>query len=419
MVSGHVGSSGNGVPAQAAVFVCYVPGLDARLVDERLTPHLSRLRRDHGTVQIRTFPSTELVPTIVSGTWPHQHRIWQVSLKPEYRTGARRDVVDLLPDLVVSTAQCTRHFFDRTYDLAVIPWRRRRRFQQHRFKYTRRAKSELAMKEFAGLPSIFGILGEEAKYFFTKDFAELETLSQRLPSGKRRIELLEMYALDLVQHWHLDNPSVMSDALARTDEFVRVVHERCRRLGVRFLLLVDHGQERITGTVPLIQTLQRTGVPQTEYSFFVELASARLWFHSSRARRVLGDALGALPGTTLLSWQQMHDYKICFEDDAFGELYVFADAGRIFFPHDFHQPIASRVLGLMDWHQRQRVDSPVHRGNHGYLPHHPSEQGWLVLDGLGRGRGRSEIELVDIAPSLLSLVGVEPPDHMQGTAIVS
>jgi hypothetical protein len=400
-----------------SLFVCYIPGLDARRIDADVMPYLAALRAQHAAVPIRTFPNTELVPTLVSGVLPHQHRVWQVSLKPEFRGGASMaSVADAIPDIVVTTAQCTRHFFNREYDLPAIPLRRRRRFELHRFKYTRRAVDAEGMDEFSGYPSLFGLLGDQAEYIFTKDFDSLPKLAQRLPTGQRALEFLEMYALDLTQHWHLDNREVMDEALSHTDRFVRDLHARCRHLGVRLMLLVDHGQEPVVGTVPLIQTLKRAGIPESEYSYFVELASARLWFHTERARRVLSEVLVSLPKTTVLSWQSMHQYDVCFEDDAFGELYIFADAGQVLFPHDFYQPIGNAVLGLMDHHQRQRVMNPVHRGNHGYLPHHASERGWVLMDESSVPT-RPEARLIDIAPTILELVGAVRPPHMTGTPL--
>jgi hypothetical protein len=399
--------------------VCYVPGLDARRLDTRRTPCIHQLRQVSQVVPLRTLPSTELVPTLVSGTLPHQHRVWQVSLKPEFRAPGPRRLGDRLPDILVTTLQCTHHFVDPTHDLSVIPWRRRRRFDLHRFKYTRRAASSRSMDSFSSYPSIFGLLGDRSEYIFTKDFDSLPALARRLPSGGRLLEFVEMYALDLTQHWHLDNATVMDDALARTDRFVRNLHARCQDRGARFMLLVDHGQELVVGTIPFLQALKKTGIPETEFSYFVELASARLWFHTDRARRVLTEALSSLPRTTLLTWQDMHDYQVCFEDDSFGELYAFADAGHIFFPHDFYQPIGNAVLGLMDRHQRQRFSNPVHRGNHGYLPHYPSEQGWLIADDVTWNSPHREAQLIDIAPSLLSLIGVPSPDHMKGVPLFS
>ena len=397
-----------------SVFVCYIPGLDARRIDTATTPHLDALRREHAVVEIHTLPTTELVPTLVTGTLPHQHRVWQVSLRPQFRQGARRGIADLVPDSVATILQGARHFVDRSYDLAMIPWRRRRRFELHRFKYTRRAATDDAVHEFSGYASIFGLLGKQSQYLFTKDFASLPMLAEQLPSGERKLEFLEMYALDLVQHWHLDNAEVMRDALMKTDAFVRDVHARCRRLNVTLVLLVDHGQEPVVGTIPLIQAIARADIPQTEYSYFVELAAARFWFHSERARRRLPEIIESLPHTQSLSWREMHRHQVCFADDAFGDRYVFADAGWIFFPHDFYHPLGNAVLGLMDRHQRQRFQNPVHRGNHGYLPHHASERGWLLIDSPGVQVNRAQAQLIDIAPSLLWLVGQTPPSYMKG-----
>lgn len=403
----------NGAP----LFVCYIPGLDERRIDGRRTPYLHELRHLFPVTGLRTLPCTELVPTLISGTLPHQHGVWQVSLRPEFRGGAPRGLLGRVPDGVVSVAQLARHFFDRTYDLAVIPWRRRRRFVLHRFKYTRRSASADELQDFAGFHTVFGLLGEQARYEFTKDFAALPELARRLPSGQRVLEFLEMYALDLVQHWHLDDDAVMDDALARTDRFVRELHARCRERGVRFMLLVDHGQELVVGTVPLVQALTRSGVPESEFSYFAELASVRLWFHSDRARSVLPGLLAKLPHVTLRSWRDMHAYDVRFEDDAFGELYVFADAGYVFFPHDFYQPLGNLVLGVMDRQQRARARRPVHRGNHGYLPDHPSERGWMLMDDATVRPRRTEAGIVDVAPTLLELVGVTPPDYMQGRCL--
>jgi hypothetical protein len=400
------------------VIVCYIPGLDARSVDRRNTPYLASLREQHPVVEIGTLPCTELVPTILSGTWPHQHQVWQVSLRPDFRCAGSARITDHLPDALVTTAQCVHHFFDRTYDLAAIPARRLRRFSQHRFKYTRRASADDGLAEFAGYPTIFGLLGERSRYSFTKDFNALPALAHTLADTPRQLEFLEMYALDLMQHWHLDDPVRMAEALSRTDGFVRDLHADCQRRGKCFVLLVDHGQEPVVGTIPLVNALRRSGIPDTEFSYFAELSAVRLWCHTARARQALPDLVSALPHTTLLTWREMHQYGVCFDDDSFGEYYAFADAGWIFFPHDFYQPIGNTVLGLLDWHQRRRVLNPVHRGNHGYLPHYPSERGWMIADTAVPVDGR-DARLIDIAPSLLSLLGMDPPGHMTGTALFS
>jgi hypothetical protein len=393
--------------------------LDERRIDGRRTPYLHELRQLFPVTALRTLPCTELVPTLISGTLPHQHCVWQVSLRPDFRGGAPPGLLGRLPDSLVSSTQLLRHFLDRNYDLAVIPWRRRRRFALHRFKYTRRSASADGLQEFAGFRTVFGLLGDQSRYEFTKDFAALPELVRRLPTGKGALEFLEMYALDLAQHWYLDDATAMDEALARTDRFVRELHARCRERAVRFMLLVDHGQELVVGTVPLVLALARSGVPESEFSYFAELACVRLWFHSDRARRVLTGLLASLPHVTLCSWRDMHAYDVRFDDEAFGEMYAFADPGHVFFPHDFYQPLGNLVLGLMDRQQRARAVRPVHRGNHGYLPEHPSERGWLLTDDTTLRPRVEEASIADVAPTLLGLVGVAPPDYMQGRCLYS
>lgn len=400
-----------------SLFVCYIPGLDARRILPDVAPFLHELRREFSPVELRTFPLTELLPTMLTGVWPHQHRVWQVSLRPEFREPRRADLADHLPDLVSTTLQCAWHFFDPAYDLAAIPYRRRRRFRTHRFKYTRRQQSPETMAQFGDYMSIFGILGSNGRYLFTKDFGALPELAEQLPMGTMRLEFLEMYALDLTQHWHLDDAERMSDALRRTDAFVRTLSANCRRKGVDLMVLVDHGQERVVGTIPLLQALWRTGVPEEEFSYFLELASARFWFHTQGARARIQRALATLEHVSTHNWKEMHQYDVRFPDDEFGELYAFAEAGWVFFPHDYYQPIANSVLGLMDRHQRPRIGNPVHRGNHGYLPHYPSERGWMLLADRDAAAATLDATLIDVAPTILAWLDLPAPAHMTGRVL--
>lgn len=61
--------------------------------------------------------------------------------------------------------------------------------------------------------------------------------------------------------------------------------------------------------------------------------------------------------------------------------------------------------------------NPVHRGNHGYLPHFPSERGWILTTDKELSASVPEGHIVDIAPTLLSLAGAQPPPHMSGRTL--
>jgi len=400
------------------LLVCYVPGLDRRHVSQAATPAIEELIREYSSIEISTIPNTELVPTLLSGVYPHQNQIWQVSIDALRRLTVTQRMIDLLPDLVTTTAQCIRQRFDPDFDLAAIPPRRRREFTQHRFKYTRRAATPDIMAEFNGYKTLFGLLDRDARYRFTSRFDALDLVAREISTSPLRFEFVEMYALDLYQHWHLDNRTGMREALGRTDRFVANLREGCVRSGRTLVLLSDHGQEPVIHKIPLVPTLRKSGVPQSEYSYYCELACTRLWFHTERARETIVSKLERLRNCKLLHFSEMRQYQVCFDDARFGEYYLMADAGSMFFPHDFYQPIANLYLGLFGPSQQSRIFNPVHRGNHGYLPHYPSEKGFLVVANYGVRPSCKTMALIDFAPTMLDFLGAAIPGYMTGRSIL-
>jgi hypothetical protein len=394
------------------LFVCYVPGLDRRHISADSTPFLNEFLTRNPTVGIRTFPSTELVPTLVTGVWPHEHGFWQVSLKPDVTTGALSRVSSLVPDGIVTTYQCLRHLLG-DYELAAIPWRRRRHFTMHRFKYPRRRQRDLTG---LGVESIFDWVGSGARYRFCQHWDELPALLDSIPVPGREFDLLELYAFDLSSHWNLDRTDVMRTYLHRIDDFMQGLAGRCVESNVTLLLLVDHGQEQIRRTIDLRRILKKSGVGREDYHVFTEIGQARLWFKTENARTLVTQALEQVEGVSLFSWREMSQFNVRFPDEMYGELYAIAEPGVGFFPHDFYHPIANLYLGLRDPKQRPRLKSPRHRASHGMLPDYASESGYLSIGDPFLEATREEMELIDFAPTVLDLLGRERPVHLRGKA---
>ncbi len=405
---------GTTAPRAARLFVCYIPGLDGRRITAERTPFLDQLRTSHPTVGIATLPCADLLPTMISGVYPHEHRIWQVSLRMDARLARGPRLSDRLPDVLTTTLQCLRHLVDPSYDLAALPPGRRRQFDVHRFPHGRRARDARMLERIGDYRTVFGILAADSRYLFTRRLASLGRLGDLLPAGEYALEFLEVYALDHFQHWHMDQPQRLDHAYRSTDDFLRRLHAGCHQRGVTLLVLVDHGQELVFGAIPLVQALRQARVPKADYSYFVEVALARFWFHTEEARVRLAELLHEMPHTRVLSRRDLRALHVAFEDDAYGELYLAADPGWIFFPHDFYQPLADLVLALTDPYQRPRLIHPRHRGAHGYLPEHPSEKGFAILADQRFRAARPEAELIDVAPTLLSLLGESHPAYMRG-----
>jgi bisphosphoglycerate-independent phosphoglycerate mutase (AlkP superfamily) len=72
-------------------------------------------------------------------------------------------------------------------------------------------------------------------------------------------------------------------------------------------------------------------------------------------------------------------------------------------------------MGLTEDTQRTRLLGSRHRANHGYLPEHPSELGFAILADRRFRAARPEIELIDVAPTVLALLGEARPESMRGS----
>lgn len=392
------------------MFVCYIPGLDRRSIGDD-TPRMRAILERWPPVTIRTLPTTELVPTMITGVWPPEHNVWQVSLDEQPDTIASR-LIELVPDSVITTLQCFRHFLDVQYDLAAIPYRRRRHFRQHRFKFKRRFEGNLNLGGGRDVPTIFDLIGADAAYHFGGGFGEIEKLTARFPRPGASFDFLEFYGYDLFSHWNSDRPDRMRKAVKRVDDLVGTFQDRCERAGVTMAFLVDHGQEPVKDTLDLMGLLRGSGVPAKEFHYYVEVGVARIWFRTERARREIEPLLRAEQKLAVYRWQELTEFDLAFEDNRFGDLYLVARHGTVFFPHDFYQPFARWFLGMKQ--EKARLTSPVHRANHGHHPNHPSELGFLSILSDNAKPVEKEIKLIDVAPSFLSLLGLPIPPHMKG-----
>ncbi len=167
----------------------------------------------------------------------------------------------------------------------------------------------------------------------------------------------------------------------------------------------------------MLAGLRQLNLPEGSYSYFIEVSNVRFWFHDEEARQAITQFLSAMSNGRLVKSGEMRRFGVPLEDDTFGELFFYLDPGCIFFPHDFHHPLANFAQGLADPMQRSRLRDPRHKGNHGHLPEFDAENAFLAVfqDGVEVRAGSASI--LDVAPSILSLLGYDQPPSMTGRPI--
>jgi hypothetical protein len=408
----------NSKPVKNKLLLCYISGLDLRRVNAFVTPFISESLDLYPKVNIRNLPSNDLLPTILTGTYPTEHGMFGVKLKDNPSKSLYDKLTDLLPDILTTSVQCLLHLFTGSFDLAAIPPRRRRLFELKRTKYLRRTKLTEALLKIGGLESCLGVVGkEQSRYLYCNSADPMKNILDNLGSGLYELEILELYSLDLVQQWNLDRVQMVANFYARIDKFLENLYERCSVNSVTLAILSDHGHQEIKGSIDIKRELKKLNLAEDEYTFFIDVSMIRFWFRTAGARQKIVAMLAEMDNIKLLTNQDMHQYNLLFPGSQYGEVFFMTDPGYIFFPHDFYQPLANLYLALSDSRQRGRLLNPRHRGTHGYLPHHESERAFMMVFDKKFKPAREQIDIIDVAPSILGILGYRKPETMRGSNV--
>ena len=249
------------------LMIFFASALDHRRIDQKHTPYLYSLSEKYPWTRITNFPETDLDPTLFTGLYPHEHKVWQVRLKSGYDFN-KKLAHDYLPDIVTTTSQCFIHMYTGSFNLASVPDWRRRRFEIFKTRYD---KKELkGYLKINGFDTFFNIVGESnCNYVFE---GELDKLDQILPSlfhKGLRFELVETHGLDTISHWYLDNKEKMIDSYNKVDRFIKFLHSECEKKGITLMILAEHGMELVKNSVDIIQKIDEMEIKNNEITYYI------------------------------------------------------------------------------------------------------------------------------------------------------
>jgi len=97
-------------PPFERLFVCYIPGPELRRVAEGWCPYVADLLDSCASVRLRAQGNHANLASLITGTQPHQHRLWGPRLQPDrHGRSAVEHLGDGLPDVVTTTVQGALH----------------------------------------------------------------------------------------------------------------------------------------------------------------------------------------------------------------------------------------------------------------------------------------------------------------------
>lgn len=404
--------------AKNKIFICYISGLDLRRINSGSTPFLFNSLNNYPWCEIKNLPSNELFPTLVTGVDPGKHGVWGVKLNHKSAgTGFFEKALEILPDSLTTTFQCTLHLLNNMFDLPAIPPNRRSRFKITRTKYKRRKIKSESLSMIGGYETIFDAAGKEFSRYLFDCSMNPEKLLSMLCNNNYDIEFLELYSLDRFQQWNLHEPGRVSNFYNVIDNFLNKLNSKCKENSIKLIIVSDHGHEFIKESINIISLLKELKLPKGSFTYFTEVSSIRFWFNSDESRNSIISLLECLNKGHLLSYKDLQDYGISLTDKSYGEIFYYLAPGLIFFPHDFNHPLANIYFSLTDVMQRSRILYPRHKGNHGHLPGCEAERSFVLLLDNNYKTNLETPDILDFAPSILYIGGLTASSSMRNNYI--
>jgi predicted AlkP superfamily pyrophosphatase or phosphodiesterase len=172
------------------------------------------------------------------------------------------------------------------------------------------------------------------------------------------------------------------------------------------LVVSDHGMTNVTREVPLRTTLARVGVRARVAG---GATVAHLFLADPSQRERAETALAPLAGIHVYRRESLPDSLRIRHPTRTGDLVVVADLGVALVESPLSERLLRGIGSVFGWS----------RGMHGYAPEEPDMGG--ILFALGRGvpaaRSLGVVRMVDVAPTVARLLGIEPPAGSEGRPI--
>ncbi|MGH0028269.1 MAG: alkaline phosphatase family protein [Myxococcota bacterium] len=172
------------------------------------------------------------------------------------------------------------------------------------------------------------------------------------------------------------------------------------------LLVSDHGMTRVRGEVPVRDHLAASGLPATVHS---GAAVAHVFLDDPARADAVRRSLSSLRHVRVFAGAELPAALRLRHPTRTGDFVVLAEPGWVFRGTSLRHRAWRWLAG---WFGSDT-------GMHGYAPDHPDMGGVLLARGRGVSAGTrlGAVRMVDVAPTVAALLGIDPPRHAEGEPI--
>ncbi len=387
----------------APVLAVFLDGLGADAIDRM--PFLAG-QRSVRRVRTELGYSITCHASMYTGLRPDRHGLWFVWQRLPERSPFRwlrpfrfLDIVDNLPMHVVAT-KITRRLV-RTTSTIGIPYPVHVRWRDIPDLDVAERTLWTEPGYLAPAATIFDAMRTAAVRF------EIVGMARGRSAGLTAIEawqpptdpapLTFLFAgdIDHASHAHGQSSAEVTTLLERTDAAIERHVRALTREGVEPHLVVwsDHGHHDVERLNPLT-FMKQHGIDYRRHPYVIDTNFIRFWIGDGNERRAMVERLDALGIGHVLTDDELERYRVKMPDDRYGNVIFYVGL-----------PYA---LSHTTWGFGRRLAS-----GHGYLPDHPGSDAVFVSNLPARD---GMLDLVDLAPSLMELVGVAVEAGLDGSS---
>jgi predicted AlkP superfamily pyrophosphatase or phosphodiesterase len=210
--------------------------------------------------------------------------------------------------------------------------------------------------------------------------------------------------VDPMSHWYGQDSNEVSLLLREIDTILEQKYRffQNRVKDFTFMLFSDHGLIRVQEEINISDIFKSLNKRLDDYIYAIESNYARFWFRNSAEEKDIRQVLSKLDDKGfVLTRELLREYNVDMPDNRYGDLIFYLDAPRIFDRGKIY------LAG-------KRLD-PVYISMHGYRPDVLGYEGVLVSN--KPIKKIPYVKLVDIVPSILSLLDIPIPPYVEGASI--
>jgi predicted AlkP superfamily pyrophosphatase or phosphodiesterase len=206
--------------------------------------------------------------------------------------------------------------------------------------------------------------------------------------------------IDSLSHLHGQDSVKTKEYLMKIDDMLRIKYEMlCDKAGAsQFIVFSDHGHIKINSKINPQDFFKAHGDSLNNYIYLIDANFARFWPRSETEKNKLLGILSQMADCGfILTDKHKNKYSVDMPDTRYGEIIFYLAT-----PHIFTQGLS--FAG-------KKIESKA-VSSHGYLPDHSDSDGIFITN--KEICNHSYIELVDVMPSVLNMLGLNPTNTVDG-----